>query len=160
MNERRKFVLTATGITMGAALAKTGLSNLLINDAAAAENTDHSTDSGRYSDLVKSASDCIRAGELCQAHCQDQLGKGNTSFSSCNKKVHEMLSLTRAMLTLAAMDSALTPKLAAVCADACKACSDACAEHKEHFAHGMHMACKNCMEACNTCEKACRKVAA
>lgn len=151
---RRKFLLSAAGLSAGAAFLENGfLSGFAIPDANAAESEEH------FHELVVASSACIQAAEPCEAHCQEQLGKGHTEFANCNVRVHETLALTRALMTLAAMGSSHTPKLAAICADACKACSEACAEHKKHFSHGMHLQCKACMEACNDCEKACRKVA-
>jgi Cys-rich four helix bundle protein (predicted Tat secretion target) len=106
--------------------------------------------------LLDSLTRCVQAGELCTAHCAEELGKGNKEMANCNRRVHEMLATVRATLSLAALDSELLGKMAAVCASACKLCGDACAEHKAHFAHGMHLACKACMEACRECETACR----
>lgn len=108
--------------------------------------------------LLDALAKCISAGEVCQAHCVEELGKGNVSMANCNKRVHEMLAMCRATQTLAALGSSLLPQAAATCAAACKACAEACGEHKEHFAHGMHMACKDCMESCQACEKACSAV--
>ena len=79
-------------------------------------------------------------------------------MANCQKRVREMMALIRPLMTLAASDSEYLSKLAAICAEACKTCGEACAEHKEHFAHGMHIECKECMEACQRCEKACRKL--
>jgi Cys-rich four helix bundle protein (predicted Tat secretion target) len=109
--------------------------------------------------LLDSLLKCVATGEACLAHCATELGKGDKSMANCNRRVHEMLALVRATHSLAALDSELLGKAAAVCATACKLCADACGEHKAHFAHGMHLECKACMEACLECEKACRAVA-
>lgn len=108
--------------------------------------------------LLDALAKCLQTGEVCQAHCVEELGKGNVSMATCNKRVHEMLAMCRATLSLAALDSTLLPQAAAVCAAACKACAEACAEHKAHFAHGMHLSCKDCMESCQACEKACAAI--
>lgn len=113
---------------------------------------------GKRSDLIATASACIASGEACLAHCLRELGNGNKEMAKCGASVGQMLPLVKATLALAAQDSALLPKLAVVCADACKACKEACAEHKGHFGHGMHLECKQCMEDCERCEKACRAV--
>ena len=94
------------------------------------------------------------------AHCAKELANGNTQMGKCNLSAHDMLALCGAMLSLASAESALAKRLAPVCADACKACSQACFEHQEHWAHGMHLACKACYESCLACEKACRALAA
>lgn len=108
--------------------------------------------------LLDALAKCISAGEVCQAHCVEELGKGNVSMANCNRRVHEMLAMCRATQTLAALESTLLAQAAATCAAACKACAEACGEHKAHFAHGMHQACKDCMESCQACEKACSAV--
>ena len=43
--------------------------------------------------LVKSASDCIEAGELCLAHCADLLAAGDKAMGNCNKNTKELLAL-------------------------------------------------------------------
>src|SRR5688572_2124614 len=79
--------------------------------------------------LVDSLAHCLATGEVCIAHCAEELGKGNKEMASCNRRVHEMTAAVRATLALAALDSELLGKMAAVCAAACKLCADACAEH-------------------------------
>lgn len=166
MDQGRRSFIGATGVGLGGLLlGASGAIEGLARQAFAAEGTGKAA-SGKGAanhaalvELAKTASDCVRTGEACAAHCQKELAKGNTSMAECDQRVHEMLALTRAMVSLAASDSALAAKLAPVCAEACKSCADACAEHKEHFSHGMHLQCKECMEACLACEKACRKIA-
>jgi len=161
MNNRREFILTAAGATVAALAARSGFQNILEPSAAAADTKSAPAQSStQFADLAKTASDCIKTGTACLAHCQRELGAGNTGMANCSVRVHEMLALTQAMLTLASLGSSQTLKLAAVCADACRTCADACAEHKGHFSHGMHLECKTCMEACLACEKACRKAIA
>lgn len=103
---------------------------------------------------------CLRTGESCVAHCGLELGRGNTSMAHCNQRVHDMLATCQAMLRLASYNSDLAVALATVCAEACRRCRAACNEHKDHFAHGMHLECKACMEACIECEAACLALAA
>lgn len=160
MSNRRGFIREFAGAGIGTLIAG-GLSNTLgLNTAFAADELPKKKNKGPLAELIKTTSECIRTGEACVAHCQKELSEGHTSMARCNEKVHDMLALTRAMLSLASYDSALAAKLAPICAEACKSCADACGEHKEHFAHGMHLACKECMEACIACEKACRKLTA
>jgi Cys-rich four helix bundle protein (predicted Tat secretion target) len=152
MSNRREFLATAGTVVAGASL-------LAAREAHAAPAATGAPAKDAYAEVVESTTNCIRAGEVCVAHCTTELAGGNTSMANCNKRVHEMLALTRAMLTLAASKSDLAGKLASVCAEACKTCAAACAEHKEHWGHGMHLACKDCYEACLACEKNCRKLA-
>jgi len=111
-------------------------------------------------ELLASLAECQRTGEDCVAHCAEELGKGNKEMANCNRRVLEMLAVTRATLTLAAMNSSQAKSLATLCAQTCATCKEACAEHKAHFGHGMHLACKACMEACERCEAACKAYAA
>jgi Cys-rich four helix bundle protein (predicted Tat secretion target) len=153
MTTRRDFITTTgTGVAAAAFLAAT--------EGRAAPAAAPPRDKDASADVADTASACLRTGEACVAHCTEELGKGNTSMASCNKRVHEMLAMTRAMQTLAASKSEFAKRHAAVCADVCKTCAAACLEHKEHWGHGMHMACKACYDACVACELSCRKLAA
>ena len=110
--------------------------------------------------LLGALADCSRTGEVCVAHCATELAQGNKELANCNLRVHEMLALVGAMQRLAALDTPLARKQAELCAAACRTCKDACYDHKAHFAHGMHLACKECGESCERCEAACRAYAA
>jgi Cys-rich four helix bundle protein (predicted Tat secretion target) len=110
--------------------------------------------------LLAALSDCISKAQLCAGHCVEELANGNLQMAKCSASVNELLAVTSATQALVGRKSALAKKAAALCAEACAACAAACAEHKEHFAHGMHLACKACMEACQVCEKVCKAFAA
>jgi Cys-rich four helix bundle protein (predicted Tat secretion target) len=154
MKNRRQFVV-------GGALAGLGLTFTKLGEGIAfAADTKAKKASGPHADLVASVTECLKTGEACAAHCQKQLAAGNTMFAKCAQATDEMLTLCRSMLHLASTGSALSPKLAAVCAEACKSCADACGEHKAHFSQGMHLECKACMESCEACEKDCKKIQA
>ncbi len=155
MTTRRDFITTT-----GAAVAAASLLAAGDAKAGAAAGTATKDPKDPYAEVVDSASACIRTGETCLAHCMEELAKGNTSMANCGKRVYEMLAVIRAMQTLAAGRSELAKRHAVLCADACKTCAAACLEHKEHWSHGMHMACKACYDACIACEQSCRKLAA
>jgi Cys-rich four helix bundle protein (predicted Tat secretion target) len=146
---------------VGAAPAKAA-----VTSPTASANTNSATTSASgtgkdaYAEVAETSAACIRTGEGCVAHCNDELGRGNTAMANCNKRVHEMLAMVQTMLTLASSKSEFAKRHAANCADACKACAAACLEHKEHWGHGMHLPCKACYEACLACEASCRKLAA
>lgn len=110
--------------------------------------------------LIAATADCEREGAVCAAHCAGELAKGNKEFAHCAASVNDMRAMVQAMLTLASSGSALAKKVAPLCAEACKTCAAACLEHKAHWEHGMHLACKSCFEACGVCEKACTAFAA
>jgi len=151
MQSRPELITT----TAAAAFLATGT-----NAVAATPSPAAAAPKDAFSEVAGTSADCVRTGEACVAHCTEELGRGNTAMACCNARVHEMLALTKAMLTLASSKSDLAKKLASVCADACKACGAACLEHKEHWGHGMHLACKACYDACVACEASCRKLAA
>jgi Cys-rich four helix bundle protein (predicted Tat secretion target) len=164
MDDRRRFLIETTSTL----LASAGILSLASSSAEAQvpkpAEPKPAKPSGSPSALrpqsltavATATAECLRTGEACVAHCARELAAGNTAMAHCNAKVHDMLALCRAMLTLASNASPLAVRLAALCADACRDCAAACAEHKEHFAHGMHGECKACMESCLACEKACR----
>ena len=148
--------LLKTSLTSAGALA---VGSMLARTAFAGEPSDEApTDA--LGTVVNTAAACIKAGEVCLAHCIKELSTCNTSMANCNRRVHEMLATCNAMLRLAAMRSDLARKFAALCAEACANCEAACAEHRAHWAHGMHLECKACFEACVECRKACLALAA
>lgn len=146
---RRSLVANSTALLAGAA-AVVGVSSVTLG----AKNALANNTSGVSSELAA----CINAGEICQAHCADELAKGNKDMGKCNRMVIQMLAVCKAMQTLAAMKSDRAKALAAVCIAACQDCADACAEHKAHWSHKMHMECKDCHDACLALIKAAKKV--
>jgi Cys-rich four helix bundle protein (predicted Tat secretion target) len=164
MTERRAF-LEQVGVALGTVAA----AGLAVGTASAGQATTKpaarpasqaAAGAGPFAAVQKTAAECVRAGEACVAHCAKELATGNAQMGKCNLSVHDMLALCRAMLTLASAESPLAKRIAAACADGCKACGQACFEHQEHWAHGMHLACKACYESCLACEQACRALAA
>jgi Cys-rich four helix bundle protein (predicted Tat secretion target) len=142
-------------VTTGAALAVASIASAAAEKPTSpvAEKKLAATD--KKSALIDTLAKCISAASACIAHCAGELASGNKSMGPCNLRVHEMLAVAQATLTLVSLDSDLAKRAAALCAEACQHCADACAEHKEHFAHGMHLACRDCMDACLATRKAC-----
>lgn len=105
--------------------------------------------------LLAALQTCLMKAEACAAHCQDQLAAGHTEFAHCQTAVADTLAVGWALYSLVSRKSVSAKKLADACAAICKECSAACAEHKDHFAHGMHLECKECMESCDACTVAC-----
>lgn len=110
--------------------------------------------SGLYDGVLAAAGKCVVDAEVCLAHCIRQLSEGDQSMAECAKAVNQMLALCKALESLAAQRSPLTPVLAKLCIEACKQCADACKEHAPH-----HAECKACYESCLACIEACEKVA-
>ncbi len=163
MTERRTF-LQQMGIAVGTVTAAGMVGQTVVAGQAASKATAKlasTADAGTvFGDVQKTTAECVRTGEGCVAHCSKELAAGNTKMGPCNISVHDMLALCRAMLALSSAESALAKRLALVCADGCKTCAQACLAHQEHWAMGMHLACKACYESCLACEKACRALAA
>lgn len=136
---RREFVLAAGSLTVAGA-------------SAAAPDAGVSGDPG--SRLVTVASECIEAGERCQAHCFQQFAAGDTSLARCAQSVTLMLAMCRTLVTAAAQGSPRLKDIARVCGQTCRDCEAACKQHAGH-----HELCRQCMEACRTCATACEKAA-
>ena len=138
---RREFVL-ATGTV---ALAG---SSAAAPDAGAASPTTAQR-------LVEVASACIQTGELCEAHCFQQLAAGDTSLAKCAQSVNLMLAMCRALVTGAAQSSPRLKEIARTCGLICRDCEATCKPHAGH-----HEICRQCMDACRTCATACERAAA
>jgi Cys-rich four helix bundle protein (predicted Tat secretion target) len=118
------------------------------------DHHDHHESSGGNGDLVRAAGACETTGELCQAHCQAMLAKGDTSLAECSRSVHEMMAGCSALMKLAAVNSKHLPAMAKLCSQILDDCRIACEKHEKHDE------CKACAEACEACIEECNKVAA
>lgn len=163
--ERRDFFTKFLAVGVGGAVSGALIPNAFLSSVAmAAKKEDKKSDKKSSPKQIRAEAaaalaKCILDGEACVAHCAIEFEDGNKEMAKCNKSVHDMLAMTKAMLSLVSANSPLYKKVASICADACKTCIEACEEHKPHFAHGMHLECKACMESCIKCEKICRKLA-
>ena len=146
--ERRNFI--KAGIATGVLATQF----LGINTANAADKKTESKSSGAK--LEVALAHCMQTGYACVAHCMDELANGNKDMAECNKTVHDMLASCEAMLKLSSYKSDLAKSMATLCAKACDNCAAACKKHSDHWAHGMHLACKECYEACLECSKLCK----
>jgi Cys-rich four helix bundle protein (predicted Tat secretion target) len=151
--ERRQFMNQAAGFAGGILIAG-GLSAKAVAAETHAEKgaskwtiTDQATLS-KIAALRTSLQNCIKAGEACAQHCQEQLAKGETMFADCSAAVTQMLVVCEATAKLASMKSVRVKDLISACLNACQSCKDACDAHAAHWKHGMHLVCKECSEAC------------
>jgi Cys-rich four helix bundle protein (predicted Tat secretion target) len=103
--------------------------------------------------LVEAASDCIKTGEACLAHCFASFAAGDTTLAACARSVDTMLSVCATLQKLAAAGSPHLPALARVALAVCDECEAECRKHAEH-----HATCKACAEACGACARECRSV--
>ncbi|MCA2961398.1 MAG: four-helix bundle copper-binding protein [Silvanigrellales bacterium] len=102
--------------------------------------------------LSEVVDECVRACEVCIAHCQSLLAKGDSMLGECLKKCLDVVPLCEATGTLSNLGSERTAAVAKVCLEACRACADSC---KPHIGH--HTTCKACYDACLKCIEACQR---
>lgn len=146
----RRNLAQAIGVAALAGLARSSWAQHEQHSHAASTSADVTS----FPALLAATSDCVEKGQSCLAHCIRLLSTGNKSMSDCATSVNQMLALCRALESLAAQGSQLTPSLARVALEACTTCSEACKPHVEH-----HSECKACYESCLECIKQCKAVA-
>jgi Cys-rich four helix bundle protein (predicted Tat secretion target) len=100
--------------------------------------------------LVRAAADCVGRGEVCQAHCVEQLATGDTMLAECARRVNEMLALCGALRAVAAQGAPSLPALARVTDEVCRTCEEECRRHEDH-----HATCRACADACAACRREC-----
>jgi Cys-rich four helix bundle protein (predicted Tat secretion target) len=103
--------------------------------------------------LVNAASDCVKSGQACLAHCLQSFAAGDTSLAACAKSVDQMLSVCATLQKLAAAGSPNLPAMAKVALAVCEDCEKECRKHADH-----HATCRACADDCKTCADACRAV--
>jgi len=138
----RRQALTGLG---GATLA-------LLAQTAGAEPASHHHIHGaaKFQALIDAASDCVKTGEACVAHCVVVLGAGETAMAKCQATVLETMAICAALQQLAHLDSPHLAKVAAAARDICKDCEAECRKHESK--HGV---CKDCGDACAACATQC-----
>lgn len=142
----------ASGITSVAALAqKTPPLKNGANHSAGGAVGSAGGEGLKYVRLSQEIAKCIRACEVCIAHCHALLAKGDTMLAECLRRCLDLVPLCEATGTLANYGSELTVKTARVCLEACEACAASCKPHVGH-----HDICKACYEACLACSEACK----
>lgn len=110
----------------------------------------HTVDSGRER-LIEHASDCIKKGQACSAHCMDLFRMGDTTVAACADSVQEMLAACTALSQLAAYDSKHLKDMVKVCIGICQDCEKECRKHEKK-----HAECRACANSCSDCIKVCQ----
>jgi Cys-rich four helix bundle protein (predicted Tat secretion target) len=108
---------------------------------------------GQYHDLGDAALNCVGWGERCQNHIQGLFASGDTSLAQCSARIHDMIAVCRAVVSLAAAESAYLKPLAKVCLDVCDSCEKECRKHEQR-----HAICKETADACARMVAACKKI--
>lgn len=142
--DRRNLLIAAGGVALAASV-----------DLARADRADTHHLGAAGSPLIDSAVHCVKTGDICLAHCFGLLADGDKSLAACARSVNALTSVCGALAVLAAQNSPLLPRYAAVAKDVCKACEDECRKHADQ-----HAPCKACAEACADCARECAKIAA
>jgi Cys-rich four helix bundle protein (predicted Tat secretion target) len=101
--------------------------------------------------LIDAASDCIKAGQACIAHCMASFAAGDTSLVACARIVDQMLSVCGTLQKLASAGSPRIADMAKVALAICDDCEVECRKHADH-----HATCKACAEACKACATECK----
>jgi len=143
--ERRK-VLTSAGVVATMAAVSPALAF-----GADSQHEHHTTPSN--SNLVDTALNCIKDGQVCIDHCIELFKSGDTSVAKCADTVQEMLAICTALSQFASYQSKYLQALAKVCIDVCQDCEDECRKHAEK-----HAACKACADSCEKCITECKKL--
>lgn len=148
--DRRGFIISTSACSLVGLLPST--------TAVAAPQRTSAAGQRRPDDTVRQAvvdacNDCMKTGEACLAMCNEMLRHGMTGLADCQTRVVDMLTMCRAMGSMAAVNTAPPARLkalAALCADTCRDCEGACKPQAS-----THPECKACMEDASACAKAC-----
>jgi Cys-rich four helix bundle protein (predicted Tat secretion target) len=107
--------------------------------------------------VVAAAESCLKTARVCQRHCLEMLGRGNTSLKDCGDSVNNVLAACEAMVKIGALRSAPDEDLKAMakaCGRFCRSCEAQCRKHASE-----HKICADCMDSCAACAKACEAYA-
>ena len=127
------------------------LTATLASDGLRAQSKHHHHGNTKESRVQSTALDCVRAGEICIAHCIQLMKKNDTSLVNCMVTVDEAVAACIALSRLAANNSRHLKEFAEACIDICKSCEKECRKHASK-----HTSCRECAEACAACIKACK----
>ncbi len=156
--ERRSFILTAASAVAAAAVFPRGIFAAGTGNGSGATGPTYSSPEAlkALSEINQATSDCMKKGQACADHCKKELSEGHTLFEKCYSSIQAMMALCGATNKLAEIKSTRTAQILDLCISALETCRDACLEHKAHFAHGMHLECRDCAEACSNCITHCK----
>ncbi len=140
----RKKILQNTGLTLGTM----ALANSIFSEEHDHKSMSKMNTKSKYSKAMMAALHCKLATEVCINHCIAELAKGEKSMAACLRTASETKAACEAFITLAALESSSTKKMAILCVEICKNCEAECKKHSEH-----HNFCKECLESCKTCIK-------
>jgi len=115
----------------------------------------HHADANPNAEAIKTANECVAAGQACIAHCIEMIKGGDTSMGECNAAVHISVQMCQTLAILALNNSKLLKDFAKICIISCTDCEAACRKHEKTMAP-----CAACAKACRNCIETCKKLAA
>ena len=133
-------------------LAGLGITAMAAGTAGAfAQHEHHGVEGGPQQPLIKAASACSNAAELCLTHCLAALAAGDKSLQACAATSREVATVCTALRSLAAQNAPHLAAYAKVAAEICKACEAECRKHPQHAT------CTSCADTCAACAAECEK---
>lgn len=128
----------------------------LLTASAGAEAThQHAHGATKFKALIDSASDCVKTGDACVAHCVMLFSQGDKEMATCQSTVMQTVAICAALQQLASLDSPHLVKVAAAARDICLDCEAECRKHESK-----HSVCTDCGDACAACAKHCEALSA
>lgn len=107
-----------------------------------------------HPELIRSALDCVRTGDVCLDHCYQTFQAGDTSLAECARRLQALVATCTALARLASLDAAHLADFAAATAKTCRHCEEECRRH------AAHKPCLDCAESCAACAKECDRLRA
>ena len=157
--ERRNFlgaaVAATTGFAVSAFAGVTAKASQSKPNPLVLQNADAVKELSQFAEITAR---CSLKGQACVQHCDDRLAAGASEFALCSVSAQQMIVVCDAVTKLAGMKSVRIKDVLDACIAACQACKQACDEHKAHWAHGMHLDCKECSEQCERAVAAATKL--
>ena len=143
MERRELLAWLGGGLSAGAAAQAADGANPPVHDHAAMMAAAGPVAPRRYDGAVPAYQACTQAAEVCIAHCQQLLARGDASVGTCLRTALDTDVVCGAVLKLAGLNSAFTPTLARDSIAVMQDCVEACKPHVSH-----HVECKACHDAC------------
>ncbi|MBF0473607.1 MAG: four-helix bundle copper-binding protein [Nitrospirae bacterium] len=144
----RREVLAGAGVAAFAAMTK-GIAE------AVEKGHEHMASTNSNAEVIKTANECVTAGQACIAHCIEMFKAGDTSMGECNESTQVAGKMCGTLAFLALTNSKHLKDLAKICIETCSECEAACKKHEKTIAQ-----CASCAKACRNCIEACKKLAA
>ena len=148
--ERRDVLKGAGMLGVGALAASTVASVSGLSEAFASEHGAHQHHMSKNTAMTDALYACVKAANLCEAHCIKLIKTGDLTMVDCLRSVTETKAFCEAHAYHSAAESKYLNDLCRLSLKICKDCMDECEKHAKK-----HIECKNCADTCANCIKAC-----